>query len=148
MAIKWDNKVKTKGIKWDSEPKEKKRESISSEGLSYLTKHPYKSFFNDPTETITGKSLLERSQEIPIERGRIGIFEEPDISYIPRATIQGTIRDMSSLVAGSLASPVSLATMGIGAIPAAGKTVAQVAGRSIAGTRAGQVIGKILKTDI
>src|SRR3990167_1238918 len=69
--------------------------SMSTMGIkSYAQAHPFKTAFQDPIETATGKSLLERSQKTPIDRLRIGNLEEPNWSYIPRATLEGTARDV------------------------------------------------------
>lgn len=135
-----------------------KKDSMSNMGvLNYAKKHPYKFMLQDPVETVTGKSLLERSQKQHSRRLKIGNFEEPNFSYIPRATVEGTIQDAGALVVGGLTSPASLATMGIGSIPVMAKTAAgalaksnvgKVIGETIANTKAGQAVGKFVNTDI
>lgn len=134
----------SQGAQQPSQPKP----SVSTMGGSYLITHPFKTAFQDPVETVTGKSMLQRSQETPIKRLQAGKFQEPNFSYIPRATVQGTLRDAGALVGGAFASPASLATMGIGAIPVAGKTVAQVVGGAIAGTKIGKSVGGFLNQPI
>ena len=109
----------------------------------FATAHPFKPAFQDPVETITGKSMFQRSQESSVSRipprSGLEIFEQ---------TAMGTARDFGALVGGSFASPASVATMGIGAIPAMGKTVGQVVGGAVAGTSAGKAVRGALQTPI
>lgn len=90
-------------------------ESIATQGFSYIKEHPFKSFFDPAAKTITGKSLLEHSQETPIPTRMTGNRILDTASAIGMG-VHGFQRDVAALGADIATSPASLATAGIGAI--------------------------------
>ena len=95
-------------------------DSIATQGLSYVKEHPFKSFFNPAAKTITGKSFIERSQEVPISAKMTG---NPVLDPI-RAGVAGVgalKRDIGAYAADFATTPSTY--VGIPAIKLAGKSI-------------------------
>ena len=114
--------------------------SMATMGVGgYLKAHPWKSALQPAAETVTGKSLLQRSQEAPVPgaqptgnrildfAGNVGRFQT------------GLTRDIAAYGADMVSTPATLATLGLGAL----KPVQQL-GTTIAGTRPAAALGRFL----
>lgn len=112
--------------------------SIATQGLSYVKEHPYKSFFDPATKSLTGSSALEISQQEPVSNRP----DQPVQNFV-----KGFHRDVAAAAGDFFTTPANLATMGVAAIPGV-KQVGGAALEAIGNNKIGQGIGKVLNSPI
>ena len=112
--------------------------SIATQGASYLTEHPFKSAFEPAAKTLTGTSLLEKSQGS-------SVFNKPPTNPLQFAGEfgLGLGRDIGAMGADILSTPANVVTAPLTAL----KPV-QMAGKAIARSKVGQGVGKVLNTPL
>lgn len=131
----WEDINSSKDGDWiDVEDKKiDQKPSIATQGASFLTQHPFKALLQGAPETLTGKSMLERSQESPISIAK----NEPAWAYIPRAMGTGLARDIGAMGVDMATSPTTAITAGLGAL----KPV-QAAGEALMATKPMQALAR------
>jgi len=113
-------------------------ESIQSQGMSYVSEHPFKTAFEPITKTVTGRSLQERSQATPISAKMTGNrILDPLRAGVAGMGAYG--QDVMAMGADMLSTPANL----IGGAASALKPV-QAAGKAIAGSKVGKAVGGVL----
>lgn len=113
-------------------------DSVATQGSSYITQHPYKTAFQPIAQTLTGKSLLDRSQGS-------AVFSKPPSNPLEFLGEYGAglTRDIGAYGADMATTPANIA----GSALAATKPV-QMAGKAIAGSGVGQMAGKVFNSPL